>query len=223
MYTGYKCLVKIGTVTIAEMNKWGLPGKANNIIDRTVFEETFETFEYGDAKGGQVMFGGFMADGDTTGQDVITAAYKNKTNIANLRVYYGTAATGEEFFHLTPGATCFMESLTIGEADPSGLVPIAFTLTISGGYFEKASAYRVGTLVFAHVTGANNDTITRSTGTSFITLGFAAGQKLFVEGSISNDGNYIIYSVSSTVITVTSDAITNEGAAATISLIALPA
>jgi hypothetical protein len=221
MESAYKCKISIGTVKIGEMNKENLPGMTNIIIDSTVFQDEFEKFVYGNTKGGQATFSGFMADGDTTGQDVITAAYVDQTNIANLRVWYGTGVA--DFFHLTAGATCFVESLQIGEADLSGLVPITFTLTVSDGYFVKASAYREGTLAFAHVTGANNDTITRSTGTSFITLGFAAGQNLIVEGSALNDGNYIIYSVSSTIITVTSDALQDESPATVVSLIALPA
>ncbi len=216
LYPGYKCKVTIGTVTIAEMNKWGLPGKVNKLIESSKFEGAFETFVYGQAQGGQVSFSGFFDDSDTTGQDILLAAYANKTNIANLRVYYGTAVT--QFFHLVPGATLYIETIDIGEADISGLVPISFTLKASGGYFDRCLGYYSDDdLTFAHVAGANNDTITKSGGTSFVTLGYVAGQRLIVEGSSDNDGSYTLHNVAANVLTLTNDTITAESAGAPVS------
>jgi len=217
---GYKGKVAIGLVKIAEMTKWGLPGKAMNLIESSQFEDEFATFCYGIAKGGQVAISGWFDDTDTTGQDVLLAAYKDKTNIANLRVHYGSAAA--QFFHLTPGATLLAENVVIGDADPSGLVPISFNLTASAGYFDKCIGYySADDLTFTHNTGANNDTIAKSGGTSFVTLGYVAGQRLIVEGSASNDGNYVIHTVAKNTLTLTSDAITTEPPTPTVSLISM--
>ncbi len=221
-YPGYKCKIAIGQVTVSQMNKWSLPGKVNTIIEKTVFLAEFQEFSYGNAKGGEVSFSGYWDAEDTTGQAVLITAWENKTNIEDLRVYYGTGTA--EFFRLTAGATLYIETLDIGEADISGLVPISFTLRVSGGYFEKASAcYEDDDVTFSHEVGDNNDTVTKSAGTSFVTLGFVAGQTLFIEGSDLNDGYYTIYNVAANVLTLTSDAIDDEASGDDITLTALPA
>ena len=56
-----------------------------------------------------------------------------------------------------------------------------------------------------------NDTITRASG-SFITEGYGAGQSLRVRGSASNDGTYVIDSLTATVLTLSAaDDLANEG------------
>jgi len=60
----------------------------------------------------------------------------------------------------------------------------------------------VTNVAFVAGSGNTRDTITDS-GNGFSTDGFAAGQRITVDGSTSNDGEYTIYSVSSTGGTIT--------------------
>lgn len=64
----------------------------------------------------------------------------------------------------------------------------------------------------------NPDTITRAAG-SFVTQGFAAGGKITITGSTSNNGTYTIASVSALVLTlIATDALTNESAGASVTI-----
>lgn len=71
------------------------------------------------------------------------------------------------------------------------------------------------TFAFANL---NPDTITDS-GNGFLTSGFLAGDKILVEGSASNDGVYTIDTVvAGTITLITSDALVNESAGATVTI-----
>ncbi len=73
------------------------------------------------------------------------------------------------------------------------------------------------TLTFAEV-GVTGDTITRSVG-SWITDGFEQGDTITVDGSVSNDGDYVIASLTATVITLGSEDLTAEGPVADVGVV----
>jgi hypothetical protein len=134
----YKGKVTLGTTTVGAMKTWGISGMANKLINAEVFEDEFEKFQYGQGNGGKVSFSGFYDATDTGGQTALLAKWIAKTTLSTVttddpRVYY--SATG--YFELSTGAVCLVESVEIGEADLSNLVPIKFTLQVSGGYFQK--------------------------------------------------------------------------------------
>jgi len=123
---------------VGAMKKWGPNALTNKLINSEVFADEFEKFEYGQGNGGKVSISGFYDATDTTGQAVLMAACSGKTKLNTTltndpRLYY--SATG--YFELSTGAGCLVESVEIGEADLSNLVPITFTLQVSGGYFQK--------------------------------------------------------------------------------------
>lgn len=134
----YKGKITLGANTVANANKWGINGMTNKLIESSAFADEFEKFVYGMGNGGKLSFSGYYDATDTNGQNALMTAYINKTTLAtgttnDPRVYY--SATG--YFELSSGAECLVETIDIGEADLSGLVPISFTLQVSGGYFQK--------------------------------------------------------------------------------------
>ncbi len=134
----YKGKLALGSNTVAALTKWGINGMANKVIDSTVFQDEFETYEYGQGNGGKVTFSGYLDNTDTNGQLALQTVWINKTTLAtgtsnDPRIYYDAT----NYFELSSGAECLVESIDIGEADLSGLVPITFTLQVSGGYFKK--------------------------------------------------------------------------------------
>lgn len=89
-----------------------------------------------------------------------------------------------------------------------------------GGFVNNADTtfvYTADTIAF-NDNGASPDTITDS-GNNFLNYNFVAGMPLLVSGSVSNDGDYTIDTVTAGTITlVASDTLTNEIAGATVTL-----
>lgn len=113
----------------------------------------------------------------------------------------GTSAgnVGEErVIRLKPGVLEF-EDIPVG-ANVNARVDRAHGLIEATDLLQSTQVVSSGgrTLTFAD---ANPDTITASTG-SFIADGFRAGMRVTVSGTASNDGTYIIASVSALVLTL---------------------
>lgn len=84
-------------------------------------------------------------------------------------------------------------------------------------FFTAAAVYTASTLTFAENTPAN-DTITDSAA-GFLTAGFAAGMKITISGSASNNKNVTILTVTASVITILStDDLAAEAAGASVTL-----
>lgn len=86
--------------------------------------------------------------------------------------------------------------------------PTSTVVTYTNGYVAQATGSGGRTLTFA----AAGRTITASSG-SFITDGFLAGANVVVTGTTSNNGTYMILSLTATVITLTTNHtnLVNEG------------
>ena len=102
-------------------------------------------------------------------------------------------------------------------------LPVPFTfqfnVTTSGTPEQLQAKRRAATIGFAENT-ADADTITDS-GNGFLIAGFQAGDQLTVAGSTSNDGTYVIASVTAGTITLLGrNDLATEGAAATVTLTA---
>lgn len=97
----------------------------------------------------------------------------------------------------------------------------------SGGVAEVASVtsttitkkgYLAGTTYAFNDNGINNDTITDTTN-GFVDAGFAAGDTIKVAGSVRNDGEYVIKSVTASTITLEEDnALATEAAGADLTI-----
>lgn len=215
---GYKGKVLLGNTTLINAASFDGPGITNDIIEATPLNSTFKTYIYGSGDGGEVAISGFYDEDDDAAQTTLKNAAINKTNITNLRLYYGSGASN--FFFTKYGTICLLSNFKAPETDKSGVIGFNATLKVSDGYFIKAKGIYTGTdLVFAN---ANPDTITKTGGTSFAGLGFLVGHKLTVQGSAyNNNAIYTIATVAADVLTLDAgDALTAENTGNNTSLIA---
>jgi len=197
---GYKGKVTIGASKVAEMGSWSVSGQECEMLEDSEFGDDVKTYVPGRIDGGVVTFSGHY-DPDDTVQTALHTAYQNKTQVNNIRLYYGSGTA--EFFFCETDTTCEVQSIDDLGVDQSGLGTIGFSLKVSGNVLKKATAVFDGTISFT----SSNKRLTRTGGTSFITLGFVAGQTLTVRGSTNNDGEYTIAAggVASTYLTVEED------------------
>ena len=94
-----------------------------------------------------------------------------------------------------------------------------FNVTVLGVPEQLTVKIRAATIAFNENT-PDSDTITDS-GSGFLTAGFQAGDQITVSGSASNDGTYVISSVTAGAITLLSrNDLTTEVAGATVKIVA---
>ena len=94
-----------------------------------------------------------------------------------------------------------------------------FNVTTSGTPEQLTVKRRAATIAFSENT-ADADTITDSA-SGFLTAGFQAGDQITVSGSASNDGSYVIGSVTAGTITLLArNDLTTEAAGATVKIVA---
>lgn len=102
-------------------------------------------------------------------------------------------------------------------------LPVPFTfqfaVTASGTPEQLQVKKRAATIAF-NENNADGDTITDS-GNGFLTAGFQPGDSITVSGSASNDGTYVVASVTAGIITLLRrNDLTTEAAGATVKLVA---
>lgn len=193
---------------IKGLNKLGFPSITRNVVEIKEFGEDFDFSFTADGKFGTVTFGGNMVVGDTNGQDKLKAALVANTKLTDIRFYIDKNHFMTCDLANDP-ASGFQVSKADGfQADKSGLYPYDSEMVVNGkiAYFYAHSDDNYGTvdgsnLAFVQGTGSE-DTITDSD-SGFVTEGFKAGQTLIIEGSTSNDGQYIIKEVAAGTLTLT--------------------
>jgi hypothetical protein len=97
-----------------------------------------------------------------------------------------------------------------GETEKSGLYSYSGEM-VCNGLTATFLAHQVDGAAPTMAFAAGGTTITDS-GDGFVTAGFQAGQTLIVEGSTSNDGQYLITEVAAGVITCAAAAFAAEAA-----------
>lgn len=213
---GYRGKVSLGAAIIAEMGAWGITGQECEMIEDTQFRDTIKSYVPGRLDGGVVTFNGNY-DPDNTEQTALHTAFQNKTEINNIRLYYDDVATYDNgFFFCETDVTCTVQSIDDLGVDQSGLGTIGFSLKVSGNLLKKASAVFDGIITFT----SGTKRMTRTSGTSFITLGFSVSDILTVRGSTNNNGEFTITEVLSTYLTV-SESVTTENDVADVELISV--
>lgn len=100
-------------------------------------------------------------------------------------------------------------------------VPFTFQFTVTtSGTPEQLTVKLQGTTIAFNDNGDDADTITDS-GNGFLIAGFQAGDQLTVAGSTSNDGTYVVSSVTAGTITLlANESLTTEAAGGTVTLTA---
>jgi len=209
-------VLKYGTAdqaVIKGINKLGLPELMREVISIQEFRTDFD-FEFTTSgKYGRITFGGNLVLGDTKGQDQLKQYLIDNAKITDCRLYLDLENFVTVDLARDPDACFQVSRVTPGQADKSG----TFTLDcemVCGGRFAYFVKHLTGTTI-AFVATGNKITDSAS---GFVDAGFEAGQTLIVEGSTSNDGQYIIESVAAGEIVVSGGTITDEAAGNSITL-----
>ena len=138
---GRNCKVTLAANNVLGMGTWEIGGGAVEELDTTEFGNQFQEIELGVVTGGNASFSGIYKKSDTQGQDLLRAAFYNKSDITTLRFYVDSVS------YFTPNSTTaaggglpaesqvsyinLISEPTIS-VDKSGLVEISFTGKISG-------------------------------------------------------------------------------------------
>jgi len=192
------------TSVVKGLNKLGIPGMERSVVEVQEFRNDLSRQFVAGGKLGRITFSGNYVTGDTNGQDALKAAYLAKTSLQAARVYINTTDFITCDLANDPSPNGWQVSkYAPGEADINGVIPFSGELVLNGRPATFTVHKTATTIGFTKGSGAVKDTITDS-GNGFVTAGFLAGQTIIVDGSTSNDGQYLIYSVEAGTITLTS-------------------
>jgi hypothetical protein len=200
-----------GQAVVAGLNTLKLPGGQRTIIEVKEFRQTSRQFA-GSASRTNLEFGGNAVFNDP-GQRLLKTYYEANSKfgpvgdaVGECRVYLnGTSATmlSSDFLALDTAndseAVFQVTAYDFPSADVDGMFPFSSGLTVGGRYAIFSVHKTASTIAFVD---SNPDTITDS-GSGFVTAGFEDGMTLIVEGTVSNDGIYIIDTVVAGTITLT--------------------
>lgn len=190
---------------VAGLNQLTLPGLQRDAVQVFEFRNDYDRKFPGAAQTTPIAYAGNYVSGDTKGLDQLRTYCKNNTKFTDCRLYwnYVTSNLDSDF------TTCdtandsasgfYVTRHTPGSADVNGVIPFSGEMVLAGKYAEFSVHYTADTIAFVD---SDPDTITDSA-SGFVTAGFVAGQTLIVEGTISNDGIYIIDTVAAGTITLT--------------------
>jgi len=198
---------------VAGLNSLKLPGGQRNIIEVKQFRETSRQFA-GQASPTNLEFGGAAVFNDP-GQLQLKTYFDANTKFGPVnhaggecRIYLnGTSATLLSSDFMAPDTANDSESVyqvtayDFPSVDSEGIFPFTSGLAV-GGRYAFFTVHKTATTIAFVEGGGSADTITDS-GSGFVTAGFAAGQTLIVEGTVSNDGIYLIDTVVAGTITLT--------------------
>lgn len=138
---GRACKVTLGANKILGMGTWEIGGGTVQELDTTEFGNEFSEIQLGIVTGGNVSFAGIYKKDDTTGQDLIRAAFYFKSDITDLRFYIDSVS------YYTPNSTTAAGGGLPAESqvsyiniisepsisvDKAGLVNVSFSGRLSG-------------------------------------------------------------------------------------------
>ena len=138
---GRACKVTITENNVLGMGTWELGGGSITELDTTEFGNEFSEIELGICVGGNASFSGIYKKDDSKGQDILRAAFYNKSDITTLKFFVDSVS------YFTPNSTTAAGGGLPAESqisyinivsepsisvDMAGLVTISFTGKISG-------------------------------------------------------------------------------------------
>jgi len=186
------------------LNRLGLPSYERQDVTVDEFRQLMSRKFTTGLTLGDITFGGNMVVGDTKGQDQLKAYLKDNTKFTDARLYLDL----EDFLAVDlandEDTAWQVGGYTPGEADKNGIFSLSGRIVSNGrvAYFTKhLEGTSPATIAFVNG-GASEDTITDSD-SGFVDAGFVAGDTLIVEGSTSNDGQYLIKEVAAGTLTLT--------------------
>ena len=120
---------------IAGIGTWSIGANSYAKIDDTAFCDDDEKFKRGLRSAADVSFSGNYKSDDTAGQDIIVAAFWNRTNMTDLRFYIGSSSGAVGYSYYAPN-----NSLIAGGKLPAG-IPISHIKIMSA---QAISADKTG-------------------------------------------------------------------------------
>lgn len=197
---------------VSGLNQLGLPELMRESVKISQFRTDFAVEFTGEGSHGRITYGGDMVLGDTNGQDQLKQYIKDNTKFTDCRVYLNLEDFVAPDLANDANAAFQVSKHSPGEANKNGTFPFSGEMLLNGLYcYFVAHIEDDATPTMAFVDGTPA-TITDS-GSGFVTAGFLAGQTLIVEGSTSNDGQYLIDTVVAGTITLaTGETLTAEAA-----------
>ncbi len=214
--TDVAVVLKCGTAdeaVIKGLNKLGLPELMREVISIQEFRTDFDIEFTTAGKYGRVTFGGNLVLGDTKGQDQLKQYLIENAKITDCRFYLDLENFVTVDLANDPEACFQVVRVTPGQADKSGTFPLDCEMVCGGRFAYFVRHLTADTIAFV----ATGNKITDSA-SGLVDAGFEAGQTLIVEGSASNDGQYLIESVTAGEIVLSGGTITDEAAGNSISL-----
>ena len=179
------------------LNKLGLPGLTRDVVTATEFRRDFDIEFTTTGKLGRITYSGNMLVGDAAGQDLLKQYLKSNAKITDARAYIDYDDFLAPDLANDPNSAWQVVKHTPSEADKNGMYSLSGEMTC-GGLFALFVKHLSGDGI-AFVAAGNKITDADS---GFVTAGFAPGQTLIVEGSVKNDGQYLIKTVAPGEITL---------------------
>lgn len=128
---GRNAAIKLGTYSLTEMGNWAMPGMTTDMIEITPFGKNFKLKAYGLGDFGQITANGRYDITDTTGQDLMISAWKNKSTLTALRLYVNNTSYWTADITNDSSAGALVETCAI-DASAADVVTINFTAQASG-------------------------------------------------------------------------------------------
>lgn len=184
---------------ISGLNTLGLPELMREVISISEFRTDFAVEFTAEGKHGRFSFGGNMVLGDTDGQDRLKEYLIGNTKFTDCRFYLDLVNFVAPDLANDPDNAGFqVVKVAPGEANKNGTYPISGEIVTNGLYcYFVAHLVDTATPTLAFTV----NTITDSD-SGFTTAGFKAGQTVIIEGTTSNDGQYLIDTVADGVLTL---------------------
>ena len=128
-YNGRNALIKIGTVTVAEMASWSLD-LSNDEIDTSAFGSTWKKSDVG-MRGWSLSVSGHYDPSNTTGQGLIETAWAGGSLMGTVRVHVSAASYWTPDTATDASAGGRVTSYALNQAHDA-VAGISFTLSGSG-------------------------------------------------------------------------------------------
>jgi len=129
-FSGTDATVKLGTDLIAEMASWTLE-RTREGLRAPVFGDVNSKVHGVASKIWNGTIEGFLDISDSTGQDVIEAAYENGTKLTNLRLYIDDTSYYAPDTDTDANAGVYITSFSTGAAQDE-IIPISFSYEGTG-------------------------------------------------------------------------------------------
>ena len=126
---GRNATVKYGTYTIAEMASWSLD-LSNDEIDTTAFGSTWKKSDVG-MRGWSLSISGHYDPTDTTGQNMLEAAWAGGTLVSTIKVYVDSTSYWTPDVTTNSSAGGRVTTYTLDQAHDA-VAGISMTLSGSG-------------------------------------------------------------------------------------------